>query len=213
MKGRKDVEAKESERAGNLRGAQKTAPGPVFRALHWRIQTSGSEHHLHRSLSNNSRQCLIWLLPGWEKGHWGLGVQTTGVEGIFLPFSPYWQIEKKKKICKYTADHSLSFLGETIDSFRLSLGGIRIQHTRTVSSILAICNRYRIWPFHRCGFTPHPISPKSDICTNLGGSARAGIYIQVPLGTRQKLRTCFPFDCFLNSFTEVESTYQKLYPS
>lgn len=51
--------------------------------------------------------------------------------------------------------------------------------------------------------TPHPISSKSNIYTNLGGSSRAGIYIQVALGTKQKLGKCFLFEGFLNSLTEV----------
>lgn len=85
MKGRKDVEAKGSESAGNLHGAQKTAPGSASGALHWRIQTSGSRGR-HHFLSNNSRQYPYLASLRW--GQRGLRARRPSYgdkEGLFLP--------------------------------------------------------------------------------------------------------------------------------
>lgn len=198
------MKAEESESAGDLHSAQKSTLGLGFGASHLRIQRSGSERHLHHLLKlQHLAKYLFGFSQGGGNGCGGLGVQMMGVgrdtPPPFQPLLTNWG----KKICKYTTDYSLLLLrGESMDSFRLSLGGIRTQHTGTASSTLAICNRYRIWLFPQM-LTPYPISSKSSIYTNLGGSARAGIYIQVALGTKQNLRKCFFFKGFLNSLVEV----------
>lgn len=180
-------------------GTQKVALGPGFGSFeNLSIRIYASPPPLTKQLQAK------YLFSLSEAGTNGAEGQSPVYRGRKDIFSGLADKLKKKTNHKYTTHYSLSFRrAETTASFRRSLGGLRTQHMGAFSSIRRSVTDTGLGLFRDAAsnpcatgcFTPHPISPRSNLYTNLGGLARVRIYIQTALGTKQKM---FPLCMLFN---------------